>query len=112
MSLVSKLTFSLPLLLVGLAVSANAQANVASKQQAVHAGQQIFLQRCMQCHSVNPNQVVFGPSLYGELTTSPHKKTAAQVRVILKNGKGKMPVFGAILSEKDVDNLLAYLHSL
>jgi mono/diheme cytochrome c family protein len=112
MSAVSKLTFSLPLLLVGLAVAANAQANIASKTQEVHAGQQIFLQRCMQCHSVNPNQVIFGPSLYSEMSASPHKKTAAQIRVILKNGKGKMPIFGGILTGTDVDDLLAYIRSL
>ena len=112
MASVVKLTFFLPLFLSGLAVAAEAQANVASKQQAVHVGQQIFLQKCMQCHSFNPDQVLFGPSLYREMSTSPHKKTAAQIRKILKSGKGKMPAFGGTLTEKDVDDLLAYLRSL
>jgi mono/diheme cytochrome c family protein len=66
----------------------------------------------MQCHSVNKDQVLLGPSLWGEMTKSPHKKTAAQIRVIIKNGKGKMPPWGTMLSEDDINNVLAYLHSL
>ena len=95
-----------------IAIPANAQKNSASKEQAVHAGQEVFTQRCFQCHSVLPDQVRFGPSLYGELKKPHAKKTDAEVRTILKNGKGKMPSFKDVLSKEDTDNLLAYLHSL
>ena len=89
-----------------------AQANPASKQQAVHAGQQVFTQHCFQCHSVLPDQVRFGPSLHG-LLKKPHPlKTEPEVRTILKNGLGKMPSFKDVLSKEETDNLLAYLHTL
>jgi len=95
-----------------VAIPASAQATNASKAQAVHAGQQVFTQRCFQCHSVIPDQVRFGPSLHGVLSKPHPRKTDAQVRTILKNGQGKMPPFKDVLTKEDTDNLLAYLHSL
>jgi mono/diheme cytochrome c family protein len=106
------LSLALAATVSALAVPANAEANPAAKQQAVHAGQQVFTQRCFQCHSVIPDQVRFGPSLYGVVTKPHPRKTDAQVRNILKNGQGKMPSFNGVLSKEDTDNLLAYLHSL
>jgi mono/diheme cytochrome c family protein len=46
------------------------------------------------------------------MTTSPHRKTAAQIRQQLRDGKGKMPAFKDILTPADVDNLLAYIRTL
>jgi mono/diheme cytochrome c family protein len=67
--------------------AAQAQAGNATKQKS--KGQQISLQKCMVCHSVNKNQVMLGPSLWNEMSRSPHNKTAAQIRVLLREGKGK-----------------------
>jgi len=78
----------------------------------VHAGQAIFAQNCMQCHSVNQGQVMFGPSLYAEMKKPQGKKSSSEVRTIIKNGKGKMPAFGEKLTPDDTDKLLAYLHTL
>ncbi len=97
--------------LVLSAVAAHAQAGAASKA-AVRAGQQIYYQRCLQCHSVNKDQVMVGPSLWGEMTTSPHRKTAAQIRAQIHDGKGKMPAFKDILTKEDTDNLLAFIKTL
>ena len=76
------------------------------------AGQETFNTICMQCHSIQPDQVRFGPSLYGELKKPHPKKTDAEVRQILKQGKGKMPALGSKLSDQDIANLVAYLHTL
>jgi mono/diheme cytochrome c family protein len=97
---------------LAVAIPSYAQDASASKAQAVHAGQQVFTQRCFQCHSVLPDQVRFGPSLYGEMKKPHPKKTEAQIRAILINGNGKMPSFKDVLTKEDTDNLLAYLHSL
>ena len=78
----------------------------------VQAGQALFLNNCLPCHSVNEGQVGVGPSLYHELAKPHPKKTSEEVHTILKNGKGKMPPFGNRLSEQDVDNLVAYLHTV
>ena len=111
MSYLPKLTFAIALSL-GCVLTANSQSPAISKTQPVHAGQQLFTQKCFQCHSVLPDQVRFGPSLYGALNKPHPRKTDAQVRTILENGKGKMPSFKDVLSKQDTDNLLAYLHSL
>jgi mono/diheme cytochrome c family protein len=94
-----------------LAGNAQAPAGKAAPPSVQH-GKQIFMQRCMQCHSVNKDQVLLGPSLFGEMTNSPHKKSAAQIRVILRDGKGKMPPWKDILTPDDVNNILVYLHTL
>ena len=93
-------------------VAANAEGAKAASAGSPQAGQQVYVQRCMQCHSVNKDQVLLGPSLWGEMTKSPHKKSAAEIRVIIKNGKGKMPPWGSMLSEDDIVNVLAYLKTL
>jgi mono/diheme cytochrome c family protein len=79
---------------------------------SVHAGQDVFNSNCMQCHAIQPDQVRFGPSLYGELKKPHPKKTDTEVRQILKGGKGKMPSFDSKLKPEDISNLLAYLHTL
>jgi mono/diheme cytochrome c family protein len=106
-SLVS-LTFSAPLIVRG-----QASHKPADKSTSIHAGEEVFVQKCFQCHSVLEGQVVrMGPSLY-HLSKGPHpKKTPTEIRKILTDGKGKMPPFKEILTQDDTDNLLAYLRSL
>jgi len=101
---------ALPLLL--FAATSAAQQNGPAHQQEVHAGQQLYYQHCLICHSVNPGQVMVGPSLAGEMRNSPHKKSPAEIRVILHDGKGKMPPFKDKLSKDDIDHLLAFLGTL
>ncbi len=95
-----------------LALVAVPLGNTSPKQQNIHAGEQIFVQKCFQCHSVVQDQVRLGPSLYSEMKRSPHKKTAAQVRSLMIDGKGKMPPFKDVLSKEDMDNLIAYIRAL
>ena len=90
-----------------LALDASTKAKPAA---AVHAGQDVFTAKCFQCHSTVKDQVRFGPSLYGKLKQ--HQKSEAQVRQILKDGKGKMPSFDGKLTPEETNNLLAYLHTL
>ncbi len=78
----------------------------------VHAGQDVFTKYCIQCHSMNEGQNTFGPSLYGEMRKPHPKKTPEQIRLILQNGKGKMPSFADRLTPDDTDDLLAYLRTL
>jgi mono/diheme cytochrome c family protein len=85
---------------------------IAENTTSVHAGEQIFLQKCFQCHSVIKGQNSFGPNLNG-LMKKPHARmNDTEIRGILVNGKGKMPSFQNRLTKQDTDNLLAYLHTL
>ncbi len=89
-----------------------ASGAVAYTPANVAAGQQVFLQRCMQCHSVAEGEVRFGPSLFGVMKGPKPRKTPAGVREILHDGKNKMPSFKDVLAPDEVDHIIAYLHSL
>lgn len=89
-----------------------AQSSADKTATMVHAGQDIYTHRCLQCHSVNEGEVRLGPSLYGEMKKPHPKKSTTEIRTILQNGKGKMPSFKDKLTKQDIDNLLAYLHTL
>lgn len=91
--------------------AAQTQTDSAAKQHASN-GQQVFIQRCMACHSVNKDQVMTGPSLWSETSRSPHKKSPAQIRTIIRDGKGKMPSWKSILTPDQVDDVIAYLRTL
>jgi mono/diheme cytochrome c family protein len=97
-------------------MSTSTQAGPVSPTQhsalSVHDGEQVFIKRCLQCHSVNEGQTRFGPSLYREMKGSHPKKTSSQIRVLIKAGKGKMPPLGELLTEEDTTNLMAYLQTI
>lgn len=76
------------------------------------AGQQLFNTTCTQCHSTNEGQVLFGPSLYHETTKKTGKKTPAEIREIITNGKNKMPPLGSKFDEKQKDDIIAYVKTL
>ena len=115
---VALLTFSVGIAAVGTLSLSNRSlaqkptAATAYSPANVAAGQQVFSQRCMQCHSVAEGEVRFGPSLYGVMKGPHPRKTPAQVREILHDGKNKMPSFKDVLTPEEVDHVIAYLHSL
>jgi len=89
----------------------SAQPSASYTPANAHAGEQVFLQRCFQCHSVNPGEVRIGPTLF-HVMKGPKAVSAAQIRIQLRDGKGKMPPFKDILTPDDVNHIIAYLHSL
>ena len=105
----------LAVVLVSPSLSAMGQAAHPAKTKETgdaKAGEDTFMQRCFQCHSVAEGEVRVGPSLY-HVTKGPHpRKTPAGIHEILTNGKGRMPSFKEILTKEDTDNLIAYLKSL
>jgi mono/diheme cytochrome c family protein len=108
------MVLSLSFLPGALCYSQGAQTQTSATNKAAamaEAGQNLFNQKCLVCHSVNEGQQTLGPSLYREMKR-PHSMSAAEIRIILKNGKGKMPSFANKLSKEDADNLLAYLRTL
>jgi len=109
-----------PMLLIGIASlgvlcaptpSAAQPTDAAYTPANAHAGEQVFLQRCFQCHSVNPGEVRIGPTLF-HVMKGPKAVSAAQIRIQLRDGKGKMPPFKDILTPDDINHVIAYLHSL
>lgn len=76
------------------------------------AGRGIFLQNCKSCHAVDQGQTGIGPNLWGVHD----KQRPTEMRTIIENGKGKLPLqmppFKDKLSPQDIDNLVAYLHTI
>jgi len=82
------------------------------------AGKKVFEQNCASCHgakgkgdgaaaaALNPKPANFtlGKFKYGS--------GDADLAKTIKNGKGSMPPWGAVLSGKDVDNVISYIRTL
>ena len=81
---------------------------MASAQGDPAHGKQIFVQNCAACHGADGGGGV-GPSLKGEKA---RKDTAAAIAWI-KDPKPPMPkLFPSPLSEKDVDDVAAFVETL
>ena len=84
-------------------------------QQA--AGRQIYDQYCDRCHAPYSSSGKQGPSMKGVfkkpfLEVSGLPANDERVTEIIKYGRSKMPGFGQVLTSKQVEDLLAYMHTL
>jgi len=78
-------------------------------------GHEVFEQRCAQCHYDRQDGPLHGPSLLG-IYKKPYLPSGAaandsRVTATIVNGHGLMPADPDI-SSQDLNNLLAYLHTL
>lgn len=79
-------------------------------------GQAIFQSNCAACHNSNSDEKLVGPGLRG-LLHKPHlpsgaPATDAQVRRTILHGKNVMPPFAGVLNDQQLNDLLAYLHTI
>jgi mono/diheme cytochrome c family protein len=84
-------------------------------QQA--AGRHIYDQYCERCHSPYSSRKRQGPSLKGVfrrqyLSASGMPANDARVGDIIRMGRDKMEGFGNVLTDEQINDLLAYLHTL
>ena len=83
-------------------------------QQA--AGKMAFNAHCAQCHYERVDQPKNGPSLISLFKKpSLHSGAAAtdeRVTSTIVNGHGLMPPMGAQVDEQEIQDLLAYLHTV
>jgi mono/diheme cytochrome c family protein len=84
-------------------------------QQA--SGRHIYDQYCDRCHSPYSSRKRQGPSLKGVfkrdyLPASGMPANDDRVRDIVRMGRDKMEGFSNVLSEEQISDLLAYLHTL
>jgi len=85
-----------------------------NEQQA--RGRQIYDQRCIRCHEPYSNREIQGPSLHAifKKPQFPSGIKASDERMVdvIEMGKSKMPSFRNVLTEQQMQDLLAYLHTL
>lgn len=84
-------------------------------QQA--AGRHIYDQYCDRCHAPYSSRGRQGPSLQGifrkkYLSMSGMPANDERVGQIIRDGRNKMEGFGNVLTDEQINDLLAYLHTL
>ena len=84
-------------------------------QQA--AGRQLYDNYCDRCHEPYSSRGKKGPSLKGVfkhqyLSLSGLPANDERMTDIVKYGRAKMEGFGQVMTEQQIKNLLAYLHTL
>ena len=81
------------------------------------AGRHIYDQYCDRCHSPYSSRKRQGPSLKGlfkrdYLPASGMPANDDRARDIIRMGRDKMEGFGNVLTDEQISDLLAYLHTL
>jgi mono/diheme cytochrome c family protein len=79
-------------------------------------GHEVFQAQCARCHYDRRNGGLHGPSLLGvfKQPSLPSGAAATDERVTatIMLGRGMMPAMRDKVSQQDLDDLLAYLHTL
>ena len=80
------------------------------------AGQQVFVSRCSNCHYADSANGLYGPGLQGLLRKPylPSGRVANDHSItgVILRGWGMMPAMGNTLTDQQLNDLLAYLHTL
>jgi mono/diheme cytochrome c family protein len=81
------------------------------------SGRHIYDQNCERCHSAYSSKDRKGPGLKGVfqrqyLTVSGMPANDDRVSDIIRMGRNNMQGFGQVLTQEQIDDLLAYLHTL
>ena len=79
-------------------------------------GRKVFVSDCARCHNANNTRSLHGPGLQG-LFKQKYLPTGApanddRVTAVILHGHGLMPAFQNTMDEQQLDDLLAYLHTL
>ena len=109
---------------VGVGCSQQQERGTAGAQASVNTaaakGEEIFYAKCAVCHESEPGTPGAGPSLRGILQKAPHRLadgtkidgTEESVREFILRGNRNMPPMDTALSPQEMEDLLAYLHTL
>ncbi len=86
---------------------------LTAQEQAGHA---VYVERCSLCHYDRQTGSLHGPSLLG-IYKKPYLPSGApanddRVAATIVHGRNNMPAQGANLTDEDLTQLLAYLHTL
>jgi mono/diheme cytochrome c family protein len=80
------------------------------------SGYHIYQANCVRCHYANSEKGFHGPGLRG-LYKKPYLPSGApandeRIAVAILQGRGMMPAFGSSLDDRQLADLIAYLHTL
>jgi mono/diheme cytochrome c family protein len=79
-------------------------------------GREIFAANCAVCHNAYKQEPLQGPALVGMFSKqslpSGLPATDQHVRNTIISGRRNMPPFNGVLDDQQIDDLLAFLHTL
>jgi mono/diheme cytochrome c family protein len=79
-------------------------------------GHEVFQARCAACHRDRDSGLLAGPSLLGlfKRQDMPSGAAATDERVLatINHGRAMMPAMGATMDQQQIEDLMAYLHTL
>ena len=83
--------------------------------QEMH-GHEVFQAQCARCHNDRKDALLNGPALIG-IYKKPYLHSGApandeRVSSTILHGHGLMPAMGNTIDQQQLDDLLAYLHTL
>jgi mono/diheme cytochrome c family protein len=103
-------------LLSGLGCRQSPSKPVRALTPQESAGQRVFVNQCSSCHYADSERGLYGPGLAGlfRKPTLPSGMVANDARVssVIRRGWAMMPAVGNALSDQELAELLAYLHTL
>ena len=102
----------LKVLQVGVLVLLAASASFARAQSS---GEELYKANCSTCHGLTGEaDTPAGQALKAHSLKSPDvlAKSDAQLLAIAKKGKGQMPPWGDVLTDNQLKNVIAYIHTL
>jgi mono/diheme cytochrome c family protein len=106
----------LPLLLAGCGPSYPPSKPLSQLTPQEIQGHDIYTQDCASCHYANKTGDLHGPSLFAmyrkKYLPSGLPANDRSVSTVIVNGRNMMPGFGNQLSQQQMQDLLAYLHTL
>ena len=102
------------------AAACNAEPHKSDAELGLNAqqaqGRRVWEQHCQECHYAYISRNLRGPSLQAlykkREMTSGIPVNDDRVRDIIVLGRSKMPAFGRVLTQQQVENLMTYLHTL
>lgn len=109
------------LLSVGLTLGCDVERRKTDEELGLNAqqaaGRKIYDAECDRCHEPYSSRGKKGPSLKGVfqhkyLSLSGLPANDERITDIVRLGRNEMPAYGQKLSQQDVQDLLAYLHTL
>jgi mono/diheme cytochrome c family protein len=79
-------------------------------------GKQVFVNQCSSCHYADTDKGSYGPGLAG-LFSKPYLPSGmaandTRVRSVILRGWAMMPPMGNTMSDQELEELMAYLHTL
>lgn len=79
-------------------------------------GKKLFVTRCAACHEAHSTKPFHGPGMAGlmrrQYLPSGAPANDERVRQVIVHGRNTMPAFGNFMDDRQIDDVIAYLHTL